>query len=349
MSSRTGLGTPTGAAACARRLAVLCLVGGACAPGCSEKTQPVAVPFRPTVLVPPGTFVATEPALEQLPQATARAVGRAQIIHGTGNFVGPAPGGAHVSQANAYGEPVTLDFSNADVRDVIRSVLGDVLKVPYVIDPAAQGNITLQTGGPIARDTVLSHLEAALRLAGLGLVENDALYRVVPLAQAAREVQLSQDAQNGFVARVITPRYVAAADLERLLQPLIPNGTTLRAEPSRNVLIISGPAPDVRSVMDNLGVFDVDVLRGMSTALIPLKVATAKDVAKDLGALLASLGDNSQLVRITALDRLNAILVTSMRPDYIDRIQRWTAGLDKANDVASRHIFVYRIQNGRAA
>jgi general secretion pathway protein D len=287
--------------------------------------------------------------LDQLPQQAPRTRVESSIVRGTGTFVGTPRFEPTPTTRGVYGEPVTLDFSSADVRDVVRSVLGDVLKVPYVIDPAAQGNVTLQTGGPIPRDAVLPHLETALRLGGLAIVETSGLYRVVPLGQAAREVQLSQGGQTGFVARVITPRYVPAAELDRLLQPFVPSGTNLRSEPSRNVLIVSGPAPDVTALLDNFSVFDVDTMRGLSTALLPLKAASAKDVAKDVTALLASLGESGQLVRVQPLERVNALLVTSMRPEFIDRVRKWVIGLDKTNDVSERHIIVYRVQNGRAA
>jgi len=309
---------------------------------------------RPAVATTPPIALAPAPpagnfALDRLPQAPPRPLVAPSIVRGTGRFVGEPDAEPASIPPGAYGEPVTLDYANADVRDVVRSVLGDVLKLPYVIDPSAQGNVTLQTGGAIPRGAVLARLEAALRLSGLAVVESSGLYRIVPLAQAAREVQLSQTAQTGFVARVITPRYVPAADLERLLEPLVPNGTTLRAEPSRNVLIVSGPAQDVTALLQNLSVFDVDVMRGMSSAVLPLKMVSAKDMAKDVQALLTALGDSGQLVRIAPLDRLNALLVTSMRPDYIDRVRQWVERLDKANDVAERRIFVYRVQNGRAA
>ena len=318
------------------------------ASGCSSRTvvTPSAVVQTPVPVFIPAPF---NSQLDRLPQNAPRPKVSASIVRGTGKFVGTPAFEPTPATPGAYGEPVTLDFANADVRDVVRSVLGDVLKVPYVIDPAAQGNVTLQTGGAIPRSTVFPHLEAALRLGGLAVVESSGLYRVVPLAQATREVQLSQGGQTGFVARVISPRYVPANDLERLLQPFVPAGTSLRAEPSRNVLIISGPASDVTALLDNLSVFDVDTMRGLSTAILPLKSATAKDVAKDVSALLGSLGEGAQLIKVAPLDRANALLVTSMRPEYIDRVRHWVAELDKSNDVSERHIFVYRIQNGRAA
>lgn len=325
------------------------LAGSLLISGCSSRTITAPVVVKQPTPAPTPNALYTNPQLDQLPQSAARVKVGASIVRGTGRFVGTAPSEPTPSLPGAYGEPVTLDFSNVDVRDVVRSVLGDVLKVPYVIDPAAQGSITLQTGNAIPRSTVLPHLEAALRLGGLAVVETSGLYRVVPMNQATREAQLSQGGQTGFVARVLTPRYVPAAELDRLLQPFVPPGTTLRSEPSRNVLIVSGPATDVTALLDNLSVFDVDTLRGLSTAILPLRNAAAKDVAKDLTALIASMGEAGQLVRVAALDRVNAILVTSMRPDYIDRIRRWAAGLDKSNDVSERHIFVYRVQNGRAA
>ena len=329
------------------RLILACLLISGCGNRTSVTQATVAQPASVAPLLIP---TASNSQLNVLPQTAPRPKMNASVVHGTGVFVGTPRFEPTSALPGAFGDPVTLDFAGADVRDVVRSVLGDVLKVPYVIDPAAQGNVTLQTGGPIPRSAVFSHLETALRLVGLAVVETSGLYRVVPLAQASREVQLSAlGGQTGFVARVITPRYVPAAELDRLLQPFVPSGTSLRAEPSRNVLIVSGPASDVTALLDNLSVFDVDTLRGLSTALLPLKAASAKDVAKDVSAMLASLGDSAQLVRVAPLERINALLVTSMRPEYIDRVRRWVAGLDKSNDISERHIIVYRVQNGRAA
>ena len=266
--------------------------------------------------------------------------------------MGEPPRSTNLTGPGLIGEPVTLDFVNVDVRDVVRSVLGDVLKLSYAIDPAVQGAVTLQTAAPLARPAVLPALEAALRLSNVAIVQQQGIFKVIPLANASREAQLGAAGGAGVIARVVTPRYVSAVDLQRVLEPMVPPGTSLRAEPSRNVLIVSGPSQDVTTLLDDLAIFDVDGLRGLSFALLPLRTAGARDVAKEVINLLGSLGGTGGLVRVTPIERLNALLVTSMQPAYLDRVRRWVERLDQGGGTtgsAGQQLFVYRVQNGRAA
>jgi general secretion pathway protein D len=274
-----------------------------------------------------------------------------QIFKGSGSFVetgGNTPTPA--SRRIVSGDAVTLDFANVDVRDVVRSVLGDLLRVPYVIDPSVQGTVTLQTGTALPRASVLPALQDALRLSGVALVDSDGIVNVVPLANAARGMRLNEGGTAGFVARVVTPQYVAVADLQRALEPLVPPGCTVRADPSRNALIVTGPTQGVASVLNNISVFDVDYLKGMSFALLPLRNAQAAVVTKEVSTMLASAGAaTAGLVRVIPIERLNAILVTAMVPAYIDRVRSWVDRFDSSGmDSDQQRLYVYRVQNGRA-
>ena len=229
----------------------------------------------------------------------------------------------------APGEPVSLEFVNVDVRDVVRAVLGDTLKVSYMVDPAVQGALTLQTSTPLPRSAVLPALDNALHLSGAAMVQADGIINVVPIASAARVAQMGAAGPTGFIARMVTPRFVAAADLQRVLEPMLPSGSTLRVDTVRNLLIVTGPAHDVATILDNIAIFDVDYLKGMSFALLPLRNGQAKAIAREVTGLLATAGSAiSGMVRVTAIDRLNAVLVTAMQPTYIDRVRAgWTSSI----------------------
>lgn len=344
------------------RIHCLMLALAVCVSGCESNPSPpivgpagrgevVSEPVSPVPLVPP-PLASTRSRTVQLPlNPTAhQASGPPEIELGTGRFVGAgATQTPPISTVVPSGQDVTLDFVNADVRDVARSVLGDLLKVSYDIDPAAQGTVTLQTGRPIPRSTVLPMLASALQSSGIALVERGGLYHIVPIANAARWTLLGGSSQPGFVTRVVTPQYVAAADIQRVLEPLLPPGSTVRADPERNLLMISGTEQDVADILQDESIFDVDFLRGMSFALLPLRNAQAKDVAGEVTNLLTTSGGGmSGLVKIVPIDRLNAVLVTSMRPNYIDRVRAWVDRLDRGGANTEQQLFVYRVQNGRA-
>ncbi len=277
-----------------------------------------------------------------------RPAGPPDIVMGTGQFVNPpraSPGG---QQVVLTGNDVTLDFTNVDVRDVLKSVLGDLLKLSYTVDPAVQGAITLQTGQPIPRSAVIDVLNTTLGLSGIALVDRGGLYLAVPIANAVRQAPL--DASVGFVTRVVPLRYVAVTDLAPALEPLVPPGATLKSDPSRNIMIVSGSARDVGTVMDNIATFDVDYLRGLSFALLPLSNGKARDVANDVTNLLKTSGPSvADMVKVVPIERMNAVLVTSMQPSYLQRVRGWVERFDRGDGRSEQQLFVYRVQNGRAA
>src|SRR5919109_1032745 len=102
--------------------------------------------------------------LPQPPSDTPEAgtLSQAELYPGTGFGVKAQP------QANpvvlGQGGEVTLNFVNADVREVIDTVLGTTLKVNFIIDPRVQGVVTLRTARPVPAAQVIGVLEDVLAM-----------------------------------------------------------------------------------------------------------------------------------------------------------------------------------------
>jgi general secretion pathway protein D len=313
--------------------------------GTDDRSTVAASPLRPA----PQGAAASGPL--SLANAARQPSGPPVIEMGTGRFIGPVSDQSQIQPGIATtGPDVTLDFAGVDVRDVARSVLGGLLHVSYVVDPALQAAVTLQTGQPIPRNRVLPVLADALQASGVALVQRDGVYQLVPIASAPREASLGGGGAAGYVTRAVTPQFVAATDLQHVLEPLLPPGTTAQADPSRNLLIITGTDATVADILRDVSTFDVDYLRGMSFALLPLKNAQARDVAKEVTTLLGNgRGAIGGMVSVSAIDRLNAVLVTAMQPSYLTRVRAWVDRLDRGGTGTDQRLYVYRVQNGRAS
>jgi general secretion pathway protein D len=349
ISSRGALSRACGQATRLRPL-VLAVLLAACQP-----TDLDLMPSAPAVSSPAGPLAqpialgntSNRPVTLSSGGSANRAMAAPEVVTGTGTFVDTGVPSRRAQPAFT-GSDVTLDFANVDVRDVLKSVLGELLHVSYTVDPAVQGNVTLQTGGPVPRSAVVNVLTSALQLSGVALVVRDGLYFAIPVANATRQAPLGGTA--GFVTQVVTPQYVAATDLERVLEPMMPPGTTMKSDPARNLLIVSGAARDVAAVMDNIATFDIDALRGVSFALLPLRNGRAKDIVNEVSNLLTSAGRSmADTVKIMPIERMNAVLITSMQPLYLQRVRSWVERLDRGDGRADQQLFVYRVQNGRAA
>lgn len=53
------------------------------------------------------------------------------------------------------------------IREVVKVVLGDVLKVTYTVEPGVEGEVTINSSAPIDRDALIPTLEALLQTQGV--------------------------------------------------------------------------------------------------------------------------------------------------------------------------------------
>src|SRR5262249_44470956 len=53
-------------------------------------------------------------------------------------------------QARRSADGVEVNFDGAEIREVARVILGDILRLPYSVDPRVQGQVVLSSGGPLA-------------------------------------------------------------------------------------------------------------------------------------------------------------------------------------------------------
>jgi general secretion pathway protein D len=340
------------------RLLQLCLVVAAAAglAGCEPWLPSWPRPPEPG---PPAAVSATVPPAQPaapvaLPETPAHAV--PVVERGTGVFVRTPPARSRASIArNAAGE-VTLNVVDADLREVVRLVLEDTLHVNYVIDPAVGGTITVQTSQPVPSADLPAMLDAVLRVNGAALVQLGNLYKVVPIDQAlssgpAPGIHPAPDAgRSGFGVVVVPVRFVSAAELVPLLEPFAPPGGSLQVDPERNLLLLAGTQDELNTLTDLVAMFDVDWLAGMSFGLYPLDFARPAELVPELEQIFATeAGPVSGVVRFLPIERLNAVLVMSTQPAYLGRAEAWIQRLDQAGEGGEPQVFVYPVQNGRAA
>lgn len=252
---------------------------------------------------------------------------------------------------------VTLNFVNADIREVVRSVIGGILKLNYAIDPNVKGTVTLQTSRPLPREAVLSTLETILRANGAALVRSANLYKVVPasaapqVSGAPRLLRRGGRIRAGYGAWIVPLRFVSAQAMADLLKPFAAPDAILRVDSERNLLILSGTSEEKASLSDIVEIFDVDWFQGTSFALIKLDNAQPKDLITELEAIFndATGSPLTGLVRFAPFERLNSILIVTSRPNYLDQAREWIERLDiGAGTPDERRLYVYRVENGLA-
>ncbi|MDD3444791.1 MAG: secretin N-terminal domain-containing protein, partial [Zavarzinia sp.] len=105
-----------------------------------------------------------------------------------------------------------------------------------------------------------------------------------------------------------------------------------------------------RSLRDLITQFDVDWLRGVSFALIVPQWTEITGLSAQLTELLNAEGvPTAGTFRFVPVPQVNGLLVIATRADYLDRVRALVDMLDQEAQGSRRRLFVYRVQNGRAA
>ncbi|MFM9851995.1 MAG: type II secretion system secretin GspD [Sphingomonadaceae bacterium] len=242
---------------------------------------------------------------------------------------------------------VTLNFPSADIRAVAKSVLSDVLGLPYTVAPGLSTAVTVVTPRPIARSSVLAFFEDALRNSGLALIRQNGGY-IIDQIDRVRGTGTIGESAIGFGDEVFQLAFVNADQMKRMLDPLLP-GVVTSADPSRNVLTLSGTSGQRTSARDLLQQFDVNWLRAMSFALIVPKRTDSRLIVPELEKLInAPDAPTRGLVRLITMEKINGILAVSSQPQYLDDVNRWIDVLDREGQNNEPKLFVYKVQNGRS-
>lgn len=294
----------------------------------------------------------------------------------------------------ASGAPVSLKFEQAPVADLVHAVLGDILKVPYAIDQPVGGTVTLHTQTPLSPDKVFPVFESVLQANGLQVVKDAGGVYHVGKAESLRGIAPSFGSvgklRPGHNMVVVPLKYVGAAEMAEILTPVSGQDAFVRIDTFRNLLIMTGTQTQIGGWMEIVNTFDIDILKGMSIGLFPLKNASVQEVDAGLKALLAGAGSTvgaqapsaagrasgqgqagtsslasgagggassvmqlpspiAGVIRVVALERLNALLVITPRAHYLDTAREWIAKLDQPRASGSGpQLYVYPVQNGTA-
>lgn len=278
---------------------------------------------------------------------------------GSGEFIKPKLSEVtpETSDAAQPGD-ITLNFEGTDIREVVKVILSDLLGINYLIDPAVQGSVTMSTGRPLTRDLLLPTLETMLRMNKAALVYKNNTYYIMPAAAAIQgEVtpQLGENSQplpNGYSIRIVPLRYIGVTEMDKILKPLAPEGSIIRIDHVRNLIILAGSSIILNNLLDTIETFDVNWIKGLSVGIFRIKNAELETVMQQIESLIAVQDNNplSDMFKVIPIESNNSLLVITHQPEYLDQIGMWIERLDQIgiDEEDAPNLYVYRVKHGDA-
>ncbi len=283
--------------------------------------------------------------LQYKPPVTDTKKPTSELFPGTNRFVPSTAPQNRKTKSTGTGS-YSLNFDEADLGEVAKVILSDILGQNYVLSPKVAGKVTLQTTEPLTKEELLPTLEMVLRMNNAALVKDGRIYHIEPAAEALYTSNLSSS-KSGYQTRVIPVRNVAVQDIAEIIKPLVHEKTILNVDGDRNILVASGTADEIARVIDMVDTFDIDMLRGRSFGLFPLAHVDPETIIDELEGIFYQKGktDEAEFFQFIPIERLNAVLAVTHQSRYLEDIKSWVTRLDRANTATGGGVNVYHVQN----
>ncbi|MES2946836.1 MAG: type II secretion system secretin GspD [Pseudomonadota bacterium] len=249
-------------------------------------------------------------------------------------------GAAADSSTPRTGGPVTLNFANAEI-DAVARTMAVITGRNVVVDPRVKGTMTLVTTSPVTPAMALRQFSSQLRTQGFALVESAGLYLVVPEADAKLQSgTVSAGAVPAASGQIITQifrlNHETANNLVPVLRPLISPNNTINVNPGNNSLIVTDYADNLQRIGTIIAALDVANATGVE--ILRLQHAIATDLAPLVTRLIESGGggaaggaDTSFKTTLVAEPRSNSLILRAANPARLALVRTLVEKLDQAS------------------
>ena len=270
--------------------------------------------------------------------------------------------------AQKQGDPITLNFVNAEIEAVART-MGVITGRNMVVDPRVKGTINLSSEKALSPSAAYNQFLATLRLQGVVVVESQGIYKVVPEADAKLQTgvvsvgsvspSVTKTGGNQIVTQIFNLNYDSAANLLPILRPLISPNNTINVNPGNNSLIITDYADNLQRIARIIAASDVP--NATDVEVLPLKNALASDLAPLILRLVdsgsgaavttATPGQSDTAVKTTVIaePRSNALIVRTSNSARMSLVKSLIAKLDQpTSQSAAGNVHVVFLKNADA-
>ena len=259
----------------------------------------------------------------------------------------PSPSKEKLQKYEVAGD-LSVELTKVDIKQAIKIILGDILKLNYVLHPNVRGLVTLRTVRPITKTQMLGLLDAVLEAHGLMAVHGDGIVQIIPSSSKkdAKVTHLLKQTNDGFGVEVIPLTNIPTGKMLKLLAPVVEKDDVIDLPGMNNLLLISGIKKQRITIKKLIELLDVDAMASQYVAIVSLRNTRPEVMISELEQILSPRGNG--LVRFTPIKRLNALMVITPNQKLIETVNLWIARLDKTKDADERRLFVYFVKHSDA-
>lgn len=242
---------------------------------------------------------------------------------------------------------VTIDFDSIDIA-VFAKFVSELTEKNFVIDERVKGKVTVLSPKKIPVSEVYKVFESVLEVNGFAAIPSGDVIKIIPSLQAREkgvQTRIDEDVkvpEDKVVTQIFSLDYANPDELKKIIEPLISKSSVVLAYAPTGMLIVTDILSNIKRLQEIITALDVEGA-GEQLSYIPLKYATASEVAKSLTTIFQQQKGIAP-IRIVAEDRTNALIILASEIDT-ERIKKLIAMVDKGVTKDESLFHIYKLQN----
>ncbi|MDN3514860.1 MAG: type II secretion system secretin GspD [Candidatus Brocadia sp.] len=254
---------------------------------------------------------------------------------------------------------IAFNFDNAEIKDVLQIILGEILNVNYILDKRVGGTINLHATGQFYKEEILPMLNTLLYVYDFAIMKEGDLYRILPKAETRPETNIvvygdkipSWD--KNIMIQIVPLQYEIPKNLNATLRPFMTNVGNIITHGDSPYIIIVETASNMEKLLTLIKTFDVPFFAGKAVKFYDFKYVDAKGVAKDLTTLAQSLGAKAGSegeISFIPFSDSNKMLVVTRLPGLLQKIDLWIKNIDlpPTESEEDTKVYIYKVQHQKA-
>ena len=254
-------------------------------------------------------------------------------------------------------EGILLNFDNADIYEVIQ-VMAETLNLNYIIDPQVKGVVNIRSVDKISLEHLYDVFKKILNMNGLDIrQEGEYEYIFVakqlssPIIYDAKQIGSLKDSPR-MVTQIVPIMNLSSTEVTKLINPYLSNRGSIFDLADQNIIILTDFEAKIVDALVLLARIDISPLSSLQVRLIKVEQAPLFTVYDELNEILNALKINRkdhEGVTITALERINSLLLLSSNEELLNSTDKWIRELDVIPAQGRDNIYIYNVRNSVAS
>jgi len=230
---------------------------------------------------------------------------------------------------------VTFNFVDVDLP-VITKFVSEITHKNFILDERVKGKITIIAPVKLSIDDTFDLFKAVLEIKGFTVIPSGVnAYSIIPVAEARQKglkfEKAGQAVNGGYAAQVIPLKYISAAEVLKLVQPIVSkDGYASAFGPGNYLLVVdsSGNITNILSIIDiidkpseNRGIVNICFLENADATELAKVLETVFRTAQAQRQAPSSVFEAVSGITVTADKATNALIVVASPAIYRDLLE----------------------------